>query len=71
LIELIIAFLGSHKAAIGAIVSILEGIVVLVNLRAKFRGKKVGEVESMSASPTTFQAFFWVINPINCFRKSK
>lgn len=69
--ETIIAFLGSNKAAIGAIVSILEGIAVLINLWRKFRGKNEGETESMLVSPSKFKVFLWICNPINCFRKSK
>lgn len=71
MIETIIAFLGSNKAVIGAIVSILEGTVVLVNLWKKFRGNNGGEVEQMSASPSKFKAFLWVCNPVNVFRKPR
>jgi hypothetical protein len=70
-VETLIAFLGSNKAVIGAVVSILEGIAVLINLWSKFRSKKIGGAESMSAPPIAFKAFLWVINPVNCFRKSK
>jgi len=62
-------FLGTNKAAIGAIVSILEGIVVLINFLRKLGVKKGGEVESMSASPSKIKAFMWICNPINVFRK--
>lgn len=65
------AFLGSSKAVIGAVVGVLESIVVLINLLSKFRSNHEGEVAFMSASPSVFRAFLWVINPINCFRKSK
>jgi hypothetical protein len=69
MIETIIAFLATNKAAIGAIVSILEAIVVLINLWRKFNNSG-GEVESMSASPSSvFKGFLWVINPVNVFRK--
>ena len=71
MIETIIEFLGSNKAVIGAIVSILEGFVVLINLWRKFAAKTKGEVDVMSASPSTFKAFLWVANPINLFRKPK
>lgn len=69
MIELIIEFLATNKAVIGAVVSILEGIVVLINLWRKFSLKKKGEVEVQSASPSTFKAFLWVANPVNLFRK--
>lgn len=69
MIETIIAFLTTNKAIIGAVVSIGEGIVVLINLWRKFRGNNEGEVESMSSSPSKFKAFLWVCNPINVFRK--
>lgn len=69
MIETIIAFLSTNKAAIGAIVSIGEGIVVLINLWRKFRDNNEGEVEPMSASPSKFKAFLWIVNPFNVFRK--
>jgi len=69
--ETIIAFLTSNKAVIAAIVSILEGFVVLINLWKKFAAKTKGEVDVMSASPSTFKAFIDVINPVNVFRKPK
>ncbi len=69
MIEMIIAFLTTNKAVIGAIVSIGEGIVVLINLWRKFRDNKEGKAESMSAFPSNFKAFLWVCNPINVFRK--
>ena len=71
MIETIIAFLAVNKAAIGAVVSILEGVVVLVNLWKKFHSYTGGGVESMSASPSTFKAFIWVCNPVNIFRKPR
>lgn len=71
MIEAIIAFLSTNKAAIGAIVSIGEGIVVLINLWRKFRDNKEGEVRSLSASPSKFKAFLGIINPINVFRKTE
>lgn len=71
MIETIIAFLTTNKAVIGAIVSIGEGIVVLINLWRKFRSNRGGEVESMLASPSTFKAFLWICNPLNVFRKPK
>ncbi len=71
MIEAIIAFLTTNKAVIGAIVSIGEGIVVLINLWRKFSAKTKGEVDVMSASPSKFRAFLWVANPINLFRKPK
>ena len=70
MIETIIAFLSTNKAVIGAIVSIGEGIVVLINLWRKFRDNNKGEVDSMSASPSKFKALLWVVNPLNVFRKS-
>ena len=70
MVESIIAFLASNKAAIGAIVSILEGIVVLINLWRKWK-KKEGGAGVMSAPPSVFQSFLWTLNPINCFRKMK
>lgn len=69
--ETIIAFLGSNKTVIGAIISALEGIVVLINLWRQFRSKNKGEAESMSAFPSKLKAFLWLANPINVFRKSK
>jgi len=71
MIETIIAFLATNKAAIGAIVSIGEGIVVLINLWRKFAATTKGEVDVMSASPFKFKAFLWIANPINLFRKLK
>ena len=71
MIEAIVAFLTSNKAVIGVIVSIGEGVVVLINLWRKFRGNNGGEAESMSASPSKFRGFLWVVNPINLFRKPK
>lgn len=71
MIEMIIAFLTTNKVIIGAIVSIGEGIVVLINMWRKFRGNSGGEVESMSASPSKFKTFLWVCNPINVFRKPR
>lgn len=70
MIETIIALLVSNKAIIGAVVSIGEGIVVIINLWTKFRGKN-GGVEPMSAPPSVFKDILWVINPANCFRKPK
>lgn len=67
--EALITFLVSNKAVIGAIVSILEGFVVLINLWRKFSAKTQGEVDAMSASLSKFRAFFWAANPINLFRK--
>ena len=69
--ETIIVFLASNKAAIGAIVSILEGFVVLVNLWRKFSAKTKGEVDVLSSSPFVFKGFLWAANPINLFRKPK
>ena len=69
MIETIIAFLTTNKAVIGTIVSIGEGIIVLINLWRKFRGNSEGEVESMSASK--LKSFLWVCNPINVFRKPR
>jgi hypothetical protein len=69
--ETIIEFLATNKAAIGAIVSILEGFVVLINLWRKFAAKAKGEVDVMSASPSGFRAFLWAANPINLFRKPR
>lgn len=80
MIETIIAFLSANQAAIGATVSIGEGIVVLANLSKcvlrtdshswrKFRDNNGGEVDFMSASPPRFKAFLWVVNPLNVFRK--
>lgn len=71
MIETIIAFLTANKAAIGAVVSIGEGLVVLINLWNKFVSTTKGEADVMSASPSAFKAFLWVCNPINCFRKPK
>ncbi len=71
MIETIIAFLTTNKALIGAIVSIGEGVVVLINLWRKFRGNNKGEVKSMLTSPFKFKAFLWVCNPVNVFRKPK
>lgn len=69
--ETIIDFLTSNKAVIGAIGSILESLVVLINLWRKFVANTKGEVDVMSASPSKFKAFIWVINPVNIFRKPK
>ena len=76
LIEAITAFLAANKAVIGAVVSILEGIIVLINLWKKFKAKskartmgKRGEVTSMVASPSLVKAFIGIINPVNVFRK--
>lgn len=71
MIETIIAFFSANKAAVGAIISIGEAIVVLINLWSKFRGNREGEIESMSSSLSTFKAFLWVCNPLNVFRKPK
>lgn len=70
MVETIVTFLASNKAAIGAIVSILESIVVLINLWRKWK-KKEGGADVMSAPPSISQSFLWIINPINCFRKMK
>ena len=59
--EAIIAFLSSHKAIIGAVASILEGIVALINLWRKFKATK-GEVRSMSASPSFVRTLLWSAN---------
>ena len=69
--EAIIAFLASNKAVIGAMVSILEGFVVLINLWRKFSAKPKGEVDAMSSSPSAFREFLWAANPINLFRKPR
>ena len=70
MVETIIAFLASNKAVIGAVVSIGEGIVVLINLWKKFKSNK-GRAGVMSASPSFSRTFLYSINPINCFRKVK
>jgi hypothetical protein len=70
MIETIIDFLGSNKAVLSAIVSIGEGIIVLVNLWRQFRNKSGGEVANMAAPPPKFKAFLWAANPINLFRKT-
>ncbi len=69
MIETIIAFFGANKVAIGAVISIGEGIVVLMNLWRKFRKKRNGETNVMSSS-SAFKEFLWVINPVSLFRKS-
>lgn len=69
--ETIVAFLASNKAAIGAVVSVLEGFVVLINLWRKFSAKTKGEVDVMSSSPSVFKGFLWVLNPISLFRKPR
>lgn len=69
--ETIIDFLATNKAAIGTVGSILESIVVLINLWRKFTAKAKGEVDIMSASPSKFKAFMSICNPINVFRKPK
>lgn len=69
MIETIIAFLSTNGAVIGAVVSIGEGIVVLINLWYKFRDNKEREVDLMSASLSKFKTFLWVVNPFNVFRK--
>jgi len=70
-VEAIIDFLISSKAIIGAVVGLLEGVVVLINLWRKLTVKNEGEVDVMSASPSKFKAFIWVCNPVNVFRKPK
>lgn len=69
--ETIIDFLTSNKAVIGAVVSILEGFVVLINLWSKFSTTTKGEVDVMSSSPSIFKGFLWVVNPVNVFRKPR
>lgn len=69
--EAIIAFLVEYKALLGAMAGVLEAMVVLVNVWKKFVSATTGEVETMSASPSRFKAFLWVVNPINVFRKHR
>lgn len=69
--DAILDFLASNKGAIGAIVGIFEGIVVIINMWRKFRAKTKGGAEVMSASTSKIKGFLWAINPVNVIRKSK
>lgn len=60
-------FLNTNKEALGTLIGIIEGIVVLINMWKKFRS---GEISTSATPPSFLKKCLWIVNPVNVFKKA-